>query len=768
MQVIPINEAEAIIEPFWDGGSSEHPKDKMSLLDAYEVTIHGSTVGEVKQTWCSVAVSIYRAEVDKIAISMERQCDIFIDGYDVFRVFASIPSWAKIFVKATIDGKEQLILDGVCGVDTYHEFDAPIYGSHVTRLILEFAICQNRSAEIELSWLGLSNRERQVYLESKKSPYSPKWEGFLITEPKEFKPELNIFFNNDELQNIRNKVKEEPYRSIFNALKKQAEEGLTYYPEADIGTFIPRPSKRWCRVRDLGKKQTAGIMEILAFVGLVEENVEMLIMAARMAISAAHCEYWCESIMGAFPGTTWHHRSFTEEMYCRACALVLDWAGVCITPHGKQVIRDSIIMKGLPRIESDFKRMEYIRSMNQGIAFSSGRIIGLLSLIPEYPRYKSMLIEAERDLHEIIENYVHEDGGTLEGPGYWNFAFSRAMPLFYALARFHNKPLEEYVTEKLLKAGEYALSMLSIVNGGITLLPINDCHANSAVNPGLAAAYCKISQNPEWKSLYQAMKEAGNFKPDLFHIIFASLMDEIEEPVEPILKPKFKVLKEVGQVSSIRRDPNIGLIHFHFCSGPTYRAHYHQDKGSFIIEVNDEVLAMDRGVASYDNPESRLMGVASRHNLLYPERPNDTPLEQPYYAHGGKLTCAVEDGDMIMIASDNKDAWEPGLFQKNIRRVFSPVPELFIIDDDVVLSEKMAVSFLIHSNYDIKAVNGNYWVMGKKASLCITPLNWKPTGVNIQVNGVDRNNCAVNTLSLTIGDSTSYHLTTAVKVVSNH
>jgi len=767
MQVIPINEAEAIIEPFWDGGSSEHPKDKMSMLDAYEVTIHGSTIGEVKQTWCSVAVQIDRAEVDKTAISMERKCDILIDGYDVFRVFASVPSWVKISVKATIDGKEQLIMDGVRGVDTYHEFDGSIYGSHMTKLILEFAICENRPAKVDLSWLGLSNREKQDYLESKKSPYSPEWEGFLITEPKEFKPELNIFFDSDELEDIRNKIKEEPYKSIFDGLKRQAEEGLTYYPEADIGTFIPNPDRRWCRTRDLSKKRTAGIMEVLAFVGLVEKNVEMLIMAARMAISAAHCTYWCESIMGVFPGATWHHRSFTEEIYCRACALVLDWAGVCITPHGKQVIRDAIIMKGLPRIESDFKRMEYIRFMNQGIVFSSGRIIGLLSLIPEYPRYKSMLMEAEQDLHEMIENYVHEDGGTLEGPGYWNFTFSQAMPLFYALSRFHNKTLHEYATETLLKTGDYALSMLSIADGGITLLPINDCHSKSTINPGLVAAYCKMSKNPEWKSLYQAMKKSGDFKPDLYHIIFAPSMEEMAEPAEPILKPKFKVLSEVGQVSSIREDPDIGLIHFHFCSGPTYWGHYHQDKGSFIIEVNDEVLAMDRGVASYDNPESRLLSMADRHNLLYPERINDRPLEQPYYAAGGKLVHAGEDNGVITLISDNKDAWEAGLFKKNIRKVVSSAPGYFIIEDEVVLSEKMPVSFLIHSNYDMQAVGNDYWIKGKKSSLCITPLNWRPAVTDIRVNGVDDRNQPVNTLRLTAEGSNSYHLKTAIKVVAN-
>ena len=34
MTIVPINEAEPILKPLWDGGSSEHPTDKRSLPDA--------------------------------------------------------------------------------------------------------------------------------------------------------------------------------------------------------------------------------------------------------------------------------------------------------------------------------------------------------------------------------------------------------------------------------------------------------------------------------------------------------------------------------------------------------------------------------------------------------------------------------------------------------------------------------------------------------------------------------------------------------------
>ena len=68
------------------------------------------------------------------------------------------------------------------------------------------------------------------------------------------------------------------------------------------------------------------MIENLAFVGLVENDLEMMRMAVRHALSVCHCEYWCESAMGVLPGATWHHRSFTENMYCKVISLVLDCA----------------------------------------------------------------------------------------------------------------------------------------------------------------------------------------------------------------------------------------------------------------------------------------------------------------------------------------------------------------------------------------------------------------------------------------------------------
>jgi|GEM_PF-916940 len=761
MRIVSINEAEAIIEPFWDGGSSEHPTDKLSLLDQYTVTVDPAARGRVAQSWCALDVKIDRAEPGRPAVAMERVCDLAIGEYDIFRVFGSLPGWVRMTVVAAIDGEKRVLIDGAPGVDTNDEIDGGFSGGHMTQIRLEFAVTENRPASVVLMWLGLSNRAAQNRMEARQSSYTPDWPGAMEPAPKAALPEIGIFFDAEGLAELREKVRVSPYREMFAALRAQAKKLLDKTPEADIGYLIPKPDRRWCRNRDMKRECTAFDMELLAFVGLVDGNPAMNTMAARMALSVAHCDTWCESIMGVFPGATWHHRSFTEEIYCRGCALVLDWAGAWLTPYGKQIVRDAIAMKGLPRLESDFKRMEYIRHMNQGIVFSSGRIIGLLGLLPAHPRYAGLIEEAERDLHEMIGNYVHPDGGTLEGMGYWAYTFGSVMPLAYALARHHGQALAEYATPALVQTGDYALAMLSITNEGATYLGINDAHNDSQLPASLVAAYCRLSDRHEWKDLYAAMRKAGNLSGDMFHLIVAPAE---EWSGAPLVYPRFDVLPDVGQASAVRHDPTLGHVLFHLCSGPTYGGHFHQDKGAFMLEAGGETLACDRGVTTYDHPETGLMGIAARHNLLYPEHPEGILVSQPANASGGTLIAAREEG-AVFLASDNARAWEDGLFTVNLRCVASPAPDLYLFDDEIEMPNAWAMSFRVNSIHPMRREGNEVWIDGENASLRLLPLNWSPAEITITVEGIDDHLRPVNLLRLCSAPATTHRLLTAVEVV---
>ena len=131
---------------------------------------------------------------------------------------------------------------------------------------------------------------------------------------------LGIYFDEDELPALRKKLTDPLYASAMKTLRQEAEEAMKLEPEADIQTYIGSSDHRWIRNRDWNRPVLNLAMEKLAFVGILDENIPMLKMACRMALSVAHSQYWCESFMGVFPGATWHHRSFTEEVLLKACA----------------------------------------------------------------------------------------------------------------------------------------------------------------------------------------------------------------------------------------------------------------------------------------------------------------------------------------------------------------------------------------------------------------------------------------------------------------
>ncbi len=374
-------------------------------------------------------------------------------------------------------------------------------------------------------------------MEARLSPYTPDWPGALVSQPRGFAPEIGIFFGPGDLDELRAKLLTGHLAPAFAALRERALKDMQLNPEAEVGRLVPWPLRIFARKRDLAQDHdrrrdgAAGLRR--------PDRPE----PGHVGHGRAHGALGCAlRALVREPDGRVPRRDLAPPLVHRgdllpACALVLDWAGFCLTPHGKQIVRDAIIMKGLPRIESDFKRMEYIRHMNQGIVFSSGRIIGALSLLPAHPRYRSLVDEAERDLHEMIDDYVRPDGGTLEGIAYWNYTFSTSMPLFYALARYHGQTFKDYATPSLVKTGDYALGMLSIAGDGTTYLPVNDAHADQRLGRGLVAAYCRLSSRPEWPNLYANMtrrprsRKCPTCRPDPGACTVAE--------AQPLVQPKF-------------------------------------------------------------------------------------------------------------------------------------------------------------------------------------------------------------------------------------
>jgi hypothetical protein len=767
---VPINEAEAIFAPFFDNGN---------LLETFEVWSGAGCAARVEATWSGVDVVIDRAPVGVVALTLACRAPLAIAGYDVFRVFACQPPYVRLRITGTVDGGTVVILDSHVGDGGMQEIDGMLAGEWLDAFTLEFSLLESRPATMTLRWLGLANRAAQDRLEARPSPFAPDWPYCLAPDPTgpTPAPALGILFGGDELETLRERCLSGPLKPMTDILRRQALNFMQLEPERMVGYLVPAPDIRWTRVRDNWKPYLYHKMEPLALMGLIDRNPEFSRMAARMALAVAHCTHWCESPMGVHPGATWHHASFQETYYSAACALVLDWAGAWFTPRGRRVVEDAIVMKGLPRIESDFKRKEYIRSMNQGIVFSIGRILGLLALIPSHPRYASQLAEAERDLHEMIDAYILDDGVILEGPGYWAHTFLDVSPLYYVLARHHHRPLKDFASEKLRRTGDFALSLLSTLGAGTGYLGINDAHNLVGYPPNTAVAFSLMTDRPEWKRLLAAELAAsaapghGGFGSgvDHFALVMAGCAGLDLAVPPPVTDHRFVVFPIGGQAASVRQDAALGAVHLHLCSGPTCPTHYDEDKGSIILEAAGQPLVIDRGVLAYHEAENAFLHCAAAHSLLYPEpRADGVPFVQPAWgehAYGARLGECIEVDGLVLLASDNAGAWPDGLFETNLRRICSPAPTLFLIEDVIEAGQLLEMSFRLHTPQPAELLGREAWISAPGVSLRIAAVNWNPCVADVTECSIDDQHRPVNLVRMVSTQARSHRLLTVLELL---
>ena len=493
-------------------------------------------------------------------------------------------------------------------------------------------------------------------------------------------------------------------------------------------------------------------MNTLAFIGLVDQNREMLRMACRFALSVAHCKYFCESIMGNFPGATWHHRSFLEANLSGQILNVLDWAGGALTWHGKNILYDAVINKGLPRIDADIKTMDYIWTMNQGIVFASELVVILMGLQKRYPRYAGRVEEAERDLLAMWNNYAQADGGTAEGPAYWNFTVSHLRSAFMLLAKYHGKSLKDYAPQSLKESALFAEAMLSDTED--VTVPINDSHGDG-YNLSVAGLMAALDAGDIWRKMNNRLLEGGA-GGSLEDLIFAEHYEKVGEPE----RRSFLSFPCTGHTTLRRETPELGTVSLHAVSGIVTFGHAHSDKGSFILEAAGKALLIDRGCCAYGDPYVSMIGKAELHNVIAPVKDGMflNQLEEDPAGSAKVLESRFEDGT-LHYATDVTASWG-GVFARNIRSIHSPDAFHYEITDSLIISRDYEVAFILNTNGEIEETPGGFLISDGGAQVEVRPRNWTPTRFEYSPCGKDGKERPVNRLCLFTGGREDYELVT--------
>lgn len=764
MRNIKINEAESIFEPFYDGGDSYPGHQKYACLSKYIINTHGA--GKVEQTWWTANIVVYGRQQENVQkaepVSIERTCLLDIRGYDIFRVFASVSQNIRFRVICCIDGVDKEVIHAT-GIGVNKEYDGAISGSQITKIRVEFENLSTSDAGCDLIWMGLSNAAKEMQMTAQESPYDEKWEGCFKEETPDMIPQIGLYFDGEELEELREKVKTTDFSDCMDRLRVEAREAMRLCPEKEVDTFVHRPNKRFVRERDFHRPSFPEKMIKLAFVGLIDKDVEMLRMACRMALAVAHCEYFCESIMGVLPGATWHHRSFTEETVCKALIKVLDWAGDLLSWHGKNIIYDAIIIKGLPRLDADIKTMDYMWKMNQGPVFASGLIIINIALAKRYPRYITRVQEAEKDLLAMWDNYVQSDGGSAEGPGYLGYTLRNMTEALYLLARFYGKSLEEYVPASIRKSSIYAHACLS--DAGDFFVPVNDAHPEEGYPAEVLNFLARMNAGDIWKAksnlvLEQPQMMSGDVIKYLIfgqRYAYTQQEDGTKAASEELIN-----LPITGHTTLRRKTKDLGTVGLHMISGLITFGHAHGDKGSFILEAGGKPLLIDRGVCSYDNAFTSLIGNSEYHNMVTAVKEGKHLCQNKKNTScSGIVTEVKREEEAFYYTTDITACWD-GVFLKNVRRLYSTTPYQYVVEDELEINPEYQVCFVLNTYDEIMEEAGTFIIEDQGMGLTISTKNWHPDKVEYGPCGTDGNGRTVNRLCLYIGGSEKYLLTTEI------
>ncbi len=745
MNLIKINPAESILEAWFDGGESYEGHQKYAALTQYTVTVPNSVKAAVKQGWCAVDVSIYSGAE---AVTLERSCDLDISGFDRF-CLAMLPSNVRVRIVLTTDAGE-FSAEKTYTENEKDELWGALSGTQLHKLRLEVCLADACAyGNAALVWLSLADSRCLAQKEKPAYRFSPDWPG-CFQKDYEIGPEIGIYFGKDQLAAMRQKVQKPPFDKIYAVTRESVYARRDFEPEALIEEYLINENRLMCRPGHMHRSLLEGLQD-MCFVGVIEEDRELIRLAGRTLLSIAVTPHWCESFMGNLPGATWHHRSFLEGLACKRCAIALDLIGSSLSWHGKNLVYDAIIQKGLPRVEADMFTMEYVRHCNQGVVFNDDRIFAYIALAKQYPRYEKMLEIAEADFNDMVEKYVLEDGGSLEGPGYWGYTVENVAETAIVLARYRNKPVKDYVSPRLRRMADYILAVTCQRPEGYRYMLLNDTYSHGWFNAYTLNFLYQVSGEPFMGgAVTQSLKTDGGLEN--------LLMVDSDPALENAAPPQGLICLHTSGFTCLRQSTRAGQqLQLFLRSGKAYFSHFHEDKGQLLLFAGDEELLCDRGNSSAvgKKPVS--------HNLFVPER-EGLPYSQRADGCDAKVLAAQYENGIFLYKTDLHSAWESGIFESITRTVTSQQAGEYVLTDCAQCVESTAMSQRFHSIFPIEKQGDAFVVTAPKSRLLISPVNYALDCYEIKADGKRVTGEQVYQLVLRFPKAKSHQVTTRLKV----
>jgi len=689
---IPINVAEAIIEPFWAPG--------LSGFDQWTVSPGDDWGLQVRQNWAAVAFEWASKPTQGPALRMVRDFNVDCSDYDRLLVRLTTPKQSTFRITAVTDSGER-IYTSEPALQNAAEHSLDLRGARlIKRLILEVETRAAGPGTGWFHWIGLQNTVRMNRYTTLWDFSHIQWDKHIkpVDQITRFEPRYGIFLNTDELAEFRRQHEQAVKENGQSRYSQQAAAARDLHPEKGIHEFVNSGGRNRShgRVRDQFQARLEGNPDV-ATAGLVVRDAEALRMAARYALSMALSEHWDTGFMSHLPAGPWEDRAFRRSYTAEDIAMILDLAGEALTETGRRYLMRRLAEEGIGPINYVTWRHEYIFHCNQLAYFNTGRMYAYLVLEREWPRVKPYTDLAYRDAVNNLEHVIQPDGGTLEGPGYFNPIVRENYKAMKYYARSRNRNVTELVPEILKSTANYAAAVASIT--AEDAIPI--CDSGSSFRRDTLEILSELMPDSYWTTMYDKLLLRGG-QPPLAQ-------------TGPAL-PSFISLPDTGYIASTRSldGRQVKLFIMGHQAGAD---HTHEDKGSFVLEFAGQAFALDLGICDYDDPIHAVYKHCQRHNML-------VPVGMPERAHPQRPLLVdvkpVGHGDEKSFHAriDATPGWDR-YYRKWIRDWDSPSPGTLVIRDEYILARGSAVEFYWQTKLPVRQRDKTLIIEGQQGRVTL-------------------------------------------------
>lgn len=712
MNLIPINMAEAIIDPFWDQALSGFGYHwKKALPDGHGV--------KLDQAWDSVRFSWVSRPADGQVFSISRELDVHCADYDQLLVAVVAPTGSVLRVSVVTE-TGTLDFASAPFVETKQEVAVDLGGARrIRQVTLALLAGKEGAGSGWLSWVGLCNRAMLARYERQWRRFDSRWHPYLMGEEfvPSFKPATGFFVTEAELEALRARLGTER-----NGFDEAAEAAAAQAPEDQINEFVnfwadTRPN----RVRDHGKLLlTHGINAAMA--GLLRKDAKLMRLAARYALSIAHCEKWDAGFTGRMPGGLADERAFVQSLCAYEVAVILELAWDEFTWIGREFLIRRLAEEGVARINFVTWKHEYIHSCNQLAWFSPGRITAMLAIEKYWPRIRPYTDQAIVELRDSLEHVILPDGGFVEGPGYFSCVGNSAVQSLWLHARARGLPAEKALPDVVRRCADFGAVIIS-TDPEQDVIPVCDSWewqdgfavamlASMMPDSAWAAMFTRRQKEAETRGLYP---KAGEY-PNNTAFTLLKLMVSQGLQVQPWTAPPLVVLPDLGWAASTRTWQG-QTVKLFLMGNKAGAGHTHEDKGSFVLEFAGQTFALDKGRMDYSNLLTSEIRLCDRHNMLVPVVPGERACPKNSLPHDIKPRC-TGDATAFRAEVDVTPGWE-GFYKRWVRRWDSPTPDRLTITDEYELAKGEAVDFIWMTERDVKVEGQVVTLTGKPGRVTI-------------------------------------------------